>query len=157
VSYNTTYNTTYYGLIPDVWNWYPSDGSTYVCIPVDLGVTIGDLDYNWMKIEWWSNYTGTWQIVETNHTGVYNGTYYKSFPEFDRYGTTYYWRVKITDQGGLINWTAYNEIQSFTTSPEPCIKEPIYDQPRRIYLFLGIFGLFGLIGLLAICCRRKYK
>jgi hypothetical protein len=75
------------------------------------------------------------------------------------YNTTYWWRVKVIDQIGLMNTTVYNNPYKFTTAIEPkidrvCRGMTCCGDDFDILQYLGFFGLFGLLAL-AIALKKN--
>ena len=158
VTYATVNESTLYGIIPCVGNWYPYDNSSFVCLPVNLGISVCDADGQTMNIRFYSNYSGSWQIIGQNFSLIPNGTYYMYIPEFVHYNTTYYWRVLVSDEGGLTNYTAYNEIYSFTTAGQPCgaCNKMIADDDT-FFIYFSILGIFGLFSLMLFKRKNNNK
>jgi hypothetical protein len=160
---NMTYNfTTTLGHIPDVYDETPPDGSTDVNLPISLGVRVVDVDGHWMDIEFYTNASGTWQQIGTTITGVYDGTYYVYAPIFTQYNTTYYWKVKVTDEIGLVNTTVYAMTFNFTTATAPwvdrvCRGMTCCGDTNYIFQYLGIMGLFGLLAIAIVIKRNRDK
>jgi uncharacterized protein (DUF427 family) len=86
-----------YGHYPIITNPYPTDGADDVILNPTLGITISDVDGDLMTITWYSNSSGSWQILGTN-SSVGNGTYNMSNTAFNNYNTTYWWRVNVNDE-----------------------------------------------------------
>jgi len=149
---NATYNfTTSLGHIPDVYDETPPDGSTNNYLPISLGVRVADNDSHWMDIEFYTNESGTWTQIGSTITGVYNGTYYVYAPQFTQYNTTYWWKVKVTDQLGLTNTTVYATSFNFTTAVRPKT-DKICDGMNccgdiDVFSYFGIFGIFSIIAI----------
>ncbi|GAH68428.1 unnamed protein product, partial [marine sediment metagenome] len=113
---SATYHfTTVSNNVPVVSNPYPSNESTDVGLVVSIGVTVADADGHSMNITWCTNASGGWQQIGLNHTNIQGGTYYKiDAVNFEKYNTTYWWSVNVTDG---FDWT--NRTYSFTAEDEP--------------------------------------
>jgi hypothetical protein len=83
----------------------PDDGAIGVTITPTLNITVNDKDGNQMNITWYTNCSGpTWQVFGTNNS-VNNGTYYQEFANATENGKWWYWKVKVTNTMGGVNWS----------------------------------------------------
>jgi predicted glutamine amidotransferase len=98
---------------PVISNPYPPDGATGTELNPTLSVTVTDYQADLMTVIFRTNASGTWQTIGTYHD-VTDGTYTQTTANMDKYDTTYYWSVHVTDG---THWT--NRTYSFTTKPIP--------------------------------------
>ncbi len=96
--------------MPEIFDEKPSNGSTGVPIIPKLKISISDADGDTMIINWSSNVSGTWEVFGTNKN-VGNGTYTQTNNKFKNFGTTYWWKVTVTDD----IYTNSSPIFHFTT------------------------------------------
>jgi hypothetical protein len=107
--------------LPQITGMLPTNSSSNVeHKPVNMFVTINDMDGDKMKIEWMTNKSGSWQVFDVS-SNLPNGTYNIQTYIFDQFGTKYWWRVKVTDDSSAsesvyntINYS-YSPIYHFTT------------------------------------------
>ena len=162
---NRTYHFTTQAAIL-ITDEYPSDTSTNICIPLDLGITISDLNGNMMNITFWSNASnGTWTpfyLGNDNCTfaNVTNGTYYFAPEYFTKYGYTYYWNVSVNNG----NNTANSDVYHFTTATGPCPPEgggssAVISSGSGAAIAMGLLGGIpgGIIAIFIFTKRRKKK
>jgi len=98
---------------PVVSNPSPANSATGVQLNPVLSITATDYQSQPMNIIFRSNATGTWKDLGS-YIGVSNGVYNQTTKHMDKYSTTYFWSVHVTD-GTL--WA--NKTYSFTTRAEP--------------------------------------
>ena len=156
---NKTYSfTTTVGTEPYVFNFVPADNSS-VFLSVSLGVTVEDIDGHSMDIEFYTNASGTWELIGTVITDVYDGEYWVFGYPFILFNHTYYWKVKVTDEVGLTNTTVYSRTFKFHTEdqPEPanpCNRMMCCDD-NYIYMFMGMLGLFGVLSIAVVLNKKN--
>ncbi|UCF49173.1 MAG: hypothetical protein JSU91_05335 [Thermoplasmatales archaeon] len=93
----------------------PTNESTDICPITSLSVTCIDNEDDTMNATWWSNSSGSWAQFATN-TSISNNTIItQTNSNFSLPGTTYYWRVILSDGEGGIS----NETYHFTTNNNP--------------------------------------
>lgn len=90
---------------------YPADGANDIPLNPTLQINISDADGDAMDIVWFSNVSGSWEVIGINNS-VYDGVYLMPTSNFTNFETTYFWNVSITDS---IN-TVYSPNYRFTTA-----------------------------------------
>jgi len=93
---------------------YPYDGAIGLKLDSVLSITVNDSQADNMDVVFWTNASGSWQIIGSNMS-VGNGTYTQTTSNMDQYAESYCWSVNATDATG--NWT--NQTFCFTTMYEP--------------------------------------
>jgi len=111
---------------PSVSNPLPGDGAAGVCFDPLLSVDVSDPDSDSMTLMFSTNTTGTWQVIGTKSGG--DGTYNQPTTGMNEYGTTYHWRVNVTDGKAWTNYT-----YTFTTWTE-----------EDLYRHLGYYFCAGM-------------
>ena len=87
---------TYTPFPPVIYNPYPANGTSGVCITPVLNITVSNYYGNNMNITWSSNSSGSWQVFGTNNS-VGNGTYHQTFTNASVNGQWWYWKVNVSD------------------------------------------------------------
>ena len=82
---------------PVVANEYPPDGSAGVELNPTLSVNVVDYQGDTMDIKFLTDASGSWEQIGTTQSGG-NGTYTQDTTMFDTLGTSYSWRVEVTDR-----------------------------------------------------------
>lgn len=97
-------------IVPELSNPSPSNGSTDINIIPQLSIDISDENGHTMNISWYSNSSGSWILFGKN-LSCSNGTYYQNNSNFSDYGTTYWWKINLSDGNDGYS----EEIYHFTT------------------------------------------
>jgi len=123
---NASDNTYTINIIPEVYNETPENASANQIINPLLSITISDLDNDPMNITFWTNATGTWNIIGYNYSSS-NGAYQQNTSCFNNYLTLYWWSANCTD--GQV-WD--NKTYRFTTkaNQEPVVSD---ESPLNAY------------------------
>lgn len=129
-------------------NIYPVNESTEITLFPALGVTVSDVDNDSMTITWYSNLSGTWEIIGNTLSNIHNGTYYQKFTEFAIYNLTYYWNSSVTDG----TFTNYSNTFSFTSESTPTDSNGNGNNDD-----IGLLGIFGFLSYLTYRRLRKQK
>ena len=121
------------GLEPVISDPYPSDGATGICISPTLNITVVDAEGDNMNITWYSNFSGSWQVINTTNN-VSNGTYSHVFSNASVNGQWWYWKVNVTD---ISNNTATSPVYKFYTGNQSKIMN-LGSTDIRGYLLLQV-------------------
>lgn len=108
---------------PMISDPYPADGATGVPFNPTLHITVTDGDGDLMDITWYTNVSGTWQILGVNNS-VGNGTYFMPTSDFDDPLHTYYWNVSVTDGVFTVSSPAYHFTTQSTNTPPDVPSNP---------------------------------
>ena len=142
-----------------------SDGLCPCCLCLCAKLT--NMSGPLIKMEFQSNYTGSWVKLEETRNVPSNRTYCLCVPEFVWYNMTYYWRVVYNDGHGANS----SDIYHFTTAINPddcpcggeaiveyleentgCCRGEMIDSPS-----ISILTIFVIIGLFIFIIKRKKK
>jgi len=82
---------------------YPPTFMVEVPIPIRLRAIVEDKEDDTMNFYWYTNYSGSWELIGTN-LSVSDGTYYQDFP-YSVGGTKYYWSLNISNDEHWTNET----------------------------------------------------
>lgn len=129
----------------------PSNGSTGETLFPALGVTVTDADADTMNLTWYSNVSGSWEIIGTNLSDIGNGTYYQKFDEFAIYGLTYYWNMSVTDGTYVVD----SGVFSFTAETVPSASGG--GGGSMVSSTMGVIGICGIFGLLGFIMHRRRR
>jgi len=106
---------------PVIREEYPKDTSLNLQFNPTLSIRATDFQGENMDIVFSTNVTGTWKTLGS-YSNVGNGVYTQSTSNMDLHGTTYFWRVDVTDASGNNIRRTY----SFTThSDSPTQGSPL--------------------------------
>lgn len=139
---------------PTISSEYPTNESVDITLFPVLGATIADADVDSMNITWYSNVSGSWVVIGTNLSDVYNGTYYQKFDDFGIYGLTYWWNVSVTDGTYIVD----SGVFSFTAESTPSASGGGgMSSNSGVALALGVAGglLGGMVGVVMHRRRRE--
>ncbi len=119
---NETYNfTTNYQ--PTISSPNPANESSNQDIMPVCNVTVSDQDGGTVDVCFYDNSTGPWALRQTNNsvdvTTAVN-VVWDNYSSASLYETTYWWKVNVTDGGGV----SIEEIYHFTTSYYPVLSNP---------------------------------
>jgi hypothetical protein len=109
---------------PEIFDEVPRNGSTGVNIIPQLNISVSDADYDIMTIKWYTNRSGTWKRFARN-INVTDGTYSQINNKFNKFGTTYWWNVSVTDgiytnTSPIFHFTTENNLPPYTpNTPNP--------------------------------------
>ena len=106
---NQTFHFSTFDNPPSITNESPYDGAIEVELNPTIGANISDADENMLNVTFWTNATGSWELIGYN-ASVNNGTYSQTTSNMNNYYTKYWWSVNCTDG---IKWT--NDTYNFTT------------------------------------------
>jgi len=101
---------------PNVSNPQPYDGAKWVRLKPKLSIQVNSTEFP-INITWYTNASGSWQVIGTNTSITSNGTYSQIADEFNETDTTYWWKVNVSH-----NSSYYTEkIYSLKTAPDKII------------------------------------
>ena len=100
---------------PEIYNEYPSSGSTNIPLEPELQVSIKDVDSDTMSMNWYSNSTGSWKNFGSN-LSIEDGRYRQTNSNFSEYDTTYWWYVSVND-GVYTNSSPYYYFTTRVNNP----------------------------------------
>lgn len=121
----------------------PTNGSNNIALYTPLSVYIGDADGNTSNISWYTNYTGSWVIFQTNYSVLNTSISCSNFTTASSYSTTYYWLVTVNDSHDNVSYWFY-----FTTLAAPDGDTLTFDSDQfSIMLMLWLFALFFYFGV----------
>lgn len=127
-AWSTTYSsdsaTTDPNIIPTQTGEIPTNGSTKIKTNPTLYITVNDADEDSLNVYWYYKSSGHWFLLATNtNVDTTSGPVQLSQTNdyFNKYSTTYWWQVKLTDS---YSWT--NKTYFFTTK-DPSIPPPPLD------------------------------
>jgi len=95
---------------PIILNEIPNNGSRRIGLKPNCSIHVIDPDGHLMDIYWYEKTTGNW-VLRHKEPKVGDGIYQYNYYQFNKYSTTYYWKVAVNDS--CFNTTA---IFHFTTS-----------------------------------------
>ncbi|RLF94327.1 hypothetical protein DRN52_05270, partial [Thermococci archaeon] len=94
----------------------PYDGAKWVRLKPKLSVQVNSTEFP-INITWYTNASGSWEIIGTNTSITSNGTYSQIADEFNETDTTYWWRVNVSHNA------SYYTVKTFSlrTAPDKII------------------------------------
>jgi len=141
-----------------IWSFDTPANGTEVCpccFPINF--TVSHTGSYIMNITIWSNYSGSWEIVNHKLVNLTNGTYGVCIHDFDRLDYRYYFNATIDDGGSNTNKTGIYWIETFG-SVNSCNSTSTGTSTSYAWTVApSIFGIIAFIFIIDMLYRRKRR